>query len=61
MQVQDFIQNMPDDLLSKKGKQLKESLKEWFDLEPTIRPETEDDGSSQVGFVKNETPVWTKE
>lgn len=68
MEFQDFIQRMPDDLLSDKGKRLKQTLNDWFpdESETILNAMKESEKESSRKYTRHqpdkdtETPVWTK-
>ncbi|WP_268914005.1 hypothetical protein [Lentilactobacillus sp. SPB1-3] len=64
MEFQEFIQNMPDELLSDKGKDFKKNVNEWFDLQPLINEpieQAEPDVHFDNGAKHDEVPVWHKQ
>lgn len=70
MEFQDFIQKMPDELLSDKGKQLKQTVNSWFpdESESIINAlnQGDDNGTYQAYSERKDNkgtdvPTWSKQ
>lgn len=69
MEFQDFIQKMPDELLSDQGKQFKQTVNNWFpdESESILKALHDGENSSGQKYTGHKTdedsdvPTWTKQ